>query len=163
MDGDLMYELSIRKAFIEDLTDIFLYINELAKFEKLEDKVNTSIEKLKTNIFDNNYAEVLMLEIGNKKIGFALYFYTFSTFEGKPSLYLEDLFILPKERHKGYGKETLVYLADQAIKKGCARFEWSCLNWNKKAIDFYLKFGALPQEEWTLFRLEGDSLIGYKK
>ena len=158
-----MSHLVIRKATKEDTKDIFFFVNELAKFEKLEDEVKTNIEHLKTNIFENDYAKVLMLEVEKKKIGFVLYFYTFSTFEGKPSLYLEDLFILPEERHIGYGKEALVYLANEAIKNGCARFEWSCLNWNKKAIDFYIKFGALPQEEWTLFRLEGNSLIRYKK
>ena len=158
-----MSNLVIRKALREDVSDVLYFINKLAIFEKLEDQVKTSKEVLEKNIFDKKYAEVLLLEKDNKKVGFCIYFYTFSTFEGKPSLYLEDLFILPEYRQKGYGKQVLEYLANKAIEKGCARFEWSCLNWNKKAIDFYLKFGALPQEEWTLFRLEGSSLIGYKK
>jgi GNAT superfamily N-acetyltransferase len=163
MDGEYMSNLVIRKAIKEDTKDILMFITELAKFEKLEDQVKTNIKELESNIFDNEYAEVLMLEVEGKKIGFALYFYTFSTFEGKPSLYLEDLFILASERHKGYGKETLIYLANKAIEKECARFEWSCLDWNQKAIDFYIGFGALPQDEWTLFRLEGSKLVGYKK
>lgn len=158
-----MSQLVIKKAVKDDTKDILFFVNELAKFEKLEDEVKANIEELESNIFVNKYAEVLMLEVEGKRIGFAIYFYTFSTFEGKPSLYLEDLFILPEERHKGYGKETLIYLANLAVTKGCARFEWSCLNWNKKAIDFYVKFGALPKEEWTLFRLEGSSLVGYAK
>lgn len=158
-----MSNLIIRKAVREDTNDIFYFINELAKFEKLKNKVKTNIEELQKNIFDKEYADVLILEAEGKRVGFALYFYTFSTFEGKPSLYLEDLFILPDKRQKGYGKETLKYLANLALEKGCARFEWSCLNWNEKAINFYLNFGALPQEEWTLFRLEGSSLVGYKK
>jgi len=143
-----MSKLVIKKAVKEDSKDILFFIKELAKFEKLEGRVKTNLIDLESNIFDHNYANVLFLEVNSKKIGFALYFYTFSTFEGKPSLYLEDLFILPEERQKGYGKETLIYLADQAVKKDCARFEWSCLNWNKKAINFYLGFGALPQDEW---------------
>ncbi len=158
-----MSGLVIKKAFKEDTKDISFFINELANFEKLEDQVKTNIEELESNIFDKEYADVLMLEVDGKRIGFALYYYTFSTFEGKPTLYLEDLFILQNERHKGYGRETLIYLANHAIEKGCARFEWSCLNWNKKAIDFYIKFGALPKEEWTIFRLDGSRLVGYKK
>ncbi len=158
-----MSDLTIRKAIKSDIKKILFFINELARFERLEDQVKTDIKKLESNLFENKYAEVVILEVDNKKIGFALYFYTFSTFESKPSLYLEDLFILKEERHKGYGKEALKYLAKKAIEKDCARFEWSCLNWNKNAIDFYLKFGALPQNEWTLFRLEGYKLIGYSK
>lgn len=158
-----MSNFVIRKAMREDISDILYFINELAKFEKLGDQVKTSKEELEKNIFDNNYAKVLLLESNKRKIGFCLYYYTFSTFEGKPSLYLEDLFVISDERNKGYGKETLKYLANKALEKGCSRFEWSCLNWNKTAIDFYLKFGALPQDEWTLFRLEGTSLLGYKK
>ena len=95
-------------------------------------------------------------------VGFALYYFAYSTWKGQ-CLYLEDLFVLPEERQKGYGKETLIYLANKAIEKECARFEWSCLKWNKNAIDFYTKFGALPQNEWTLFRLEGSNLLKYKK
>ncbi len=158
-----MSRLKIRNAVKEDAKDIFNFINELAIFEKLKDKVNTSIEELRVNIFDNKYANVLLLEVDNKKIGFALFYYTFSTFEGKPSLYLEDFYIVSDQRNKGYGKETLSFLAKYAVEYGCARFEWSCLNWNQKAIDFYLGFGALPQTDWTLFRLEGNRLIGYKK
>ncbi len=158
-----MSSLILKMASRKDSSDILYFIRQLAKFEKLENQVKTNIEELRKNIFNNKYAEVLLLEVEGKKIGFCLYFYTFSTFEGKPSLYLEDLFIIEEERHKGYGKETLKYLANLAIKKECARFEWSCLNWNKDAIDFYIKFGALPQEDWTLFRLEGNSLVTYKK
>ena len=113
MDSDTVSSLKIRKAFKEDAKDVLFFINELAKFEKLEDQVNADIEKLENNLFDNQYAEVIMLEVDDKKIGFALYFYTFSTFEGKPSLYLEDLFVLEEERQKGYGKETLEYLANK--------------------------------------------------
>lgn len=158
-----MSNLKIRKAVRNDTKDILHFINKLAEFEKLLDKVKTNIYELEKNLFDKNYAQVILLEIENKLIGFALYFYTFSTFEGKPSLYLEDLFVIQEERSKGYGKETLIYLAKEAVSKECSRFEWSCLNWNKNAIDFYTKFGTLPQDEWTLFRLEGEKLIGYSK
>jgi GNAT superfamily N-acetyltransferase len=154
-----MSDLTIRKASINDVKDILFFINELANFEKLKDQVKASIEELEKNLFQNRYAEVVLLEVDDKKIGFALYFYTFSTFESKPTLYLEDLYVIPEERQKGYGKEVLKYLANEAVIKDCARFEWSCLNWNKNAIDFYLKFGATPQNDWTLFRLEGYNLI----
>jgi GNAT superfamily N-acetyltransferase len=154
-----MSDLTIRKASINDVKDILFFINELANFEKLKDQVKASIEELEKNLFQNRYAEVVMLEVDDKKIGFALYFYTFSTFESKPTLYLEDLYVIPEERQKGYGQEVLKYLANEAVIKDCARFEWSCLNWNKNAIDFYLKFGATPQNDWTLFRLEGYNLI----
>lgn len=158
-----MSNLIIKRVVRQDAKDILFFIKELAKFEKLEDKVKCNITELEKNIFDKHYADVVLLQVEDKKIGFALYYYTFSTFEGKPSLYLEDLYIIPSERQKGYGKETLKYLANKAIEKNCSRFEWSCLNWNKKAIDFYTKFGALPQSEWTLFRLEGNKLEAYKK
>ena len=153
-----MNQLNIRKALKSETKDVLYFIKELAKFEKLEDEVKTNKEELMKNIFDSNYAEVLLLEVDKKKIGFCLYFYTFSTFEGKPSLYLEDLYIIPEERSKGYGKETLKYLANVANEKGCSRFEWSCLDWNKKAIEFYEKFGAIPMTDWVLFRLEGKNL-----
>jgi len=158
-----MIELVIRKAVREESSDIYGFIKDLAVFEKLEDRVVTTTSMIEKSIFDNNYAEVLFLEVEGKKIGFCLYFYTFSTFEGKPSLYLEDLFVVEESRNKGYGQKTLMYLANQAIQNGCARFEWSCLNWNKNAIDFYKKFGATPQNEWTLFRLEGENLVSYRK
>lgn len=158
-----MNDFKIVKAIPRDVDDIIYFINELAKFEKLEDKVKISKDNFMENIFNKKYAEVIMIEVDNKRVGFALFFYTFSTFEAKPTLYLEDLFIVESERNKGYGKKALEYLANLAIQKDCARFEWSCLKWNKKAIDFYLKFGALPQDEWTLFRLEGNNLVGYKK
>lgn len=158
-----MSQLKIRKALKNDAKDILYFINELAKFEKLEDEVKTNKEEIIKNIFDNNYAEVLLLEVDGMKVGFCLYFFTFSTFEGKPSLYLEDLFILPKERSKGYGKETIKLLANIANEKGCARFEWSCLEWNKKAIKFYEKFGANSLNEWILFRLDGKELKKYRK
>ena len=109
-----MSDLTIRKAIKSDIKKILFFINELARFERLEDQVKTDIKKLESNLFENKYAEVVILEVDNKKIGFALYFYTFSTFESKPSLYLEDLFILKEERHKGYGKEALKYLAKKA-------------------------------------------------
>lgn len=158
-----MNDLKFVKAVQDDVEDILYFINELAKFEKLENQVKTNKEELMRNVFENKYAEVLFLEVDSRRIGFALYFYTFSTFEGKPTLYLEDLFVVSEERQKGYGKKTLEHLANIAIEKGCARFEWSCLNWNQNAIDFYLKFGAKRLSDWDLFRLEGANLVRYIK
>lgn len=162
-EGEYMNELTIRNALREESKDIFNFILELAEFEKLKDKVVANVKLLEKSIFDCKHADVLFMEINGEKIGFCLYFYTFSTFRGKPTLYLEDLYIRKEFRSKGYGLAVLKYLANLAIEKDCARFEWSCLNWNEKAIDFYLNFGALPQKQWTLFRLEGEKLVGYKK
>ncbi|MBR2398122.1 MAG: GNAT family N-acetyltransferase, partial [Clostridia bacterium] len=114
-------------------------------------------------IFDKKKAEVLLLEVENKPVGFALFFHNFSTFLGKAGIYLEDLFVKKEYRGKGYGKALLKELAKIAVKRGCGRLEWSCLDWNKPSIDFYLSLSAKPMDEWTIYRLQGQDLTNFAK
>lgn len=140
-------------------TDLILYfIKELASYEKLLDEVSANNQTLEYWIFDKEKAEVLIAEEDGKPIGFALFFHNFSTFVGRAGLYLEDIYIQPEYRKKGYGKSIFKYLAKLAVERGCGRFEWICLNWNKPSIDFYLSMGAIPMSEWTVYRLEGEKL-----
>lgn len=153
----------IRKATAADSLLIFDLITKLAVFEKMEKEVVTSVEELRQNIFVNNYAEVIIAEEEDKPVGFALYFYNFSTFVGKPGLYLEDLFVEPDCRGKGYGKKLLVELSKIAKSKNCGRMEWSVLNWNTSAIDFYKSLGAKPMDEWSVFRLNEAAISNLAK
>ena len=143
----------IRKATEKDTETIYSLIRQLAVYEKLEHEVITTIEELRFNIFEKKFAEVLIAEENEKPIGFALYFYNFSTFVGKPGLYLEDLFVEPDCRGKGYGKKLLIELAKIAKSKNCGRMEWSVLDWNTPSIEFYKSLNAKPMDEWTVFRL----------
>ncbi|WP_234108439.1 GNAT family N-acetyltransferase [Chryseobacterium sp. R2A-55] len=144
----------IRKATAQDIPTIFDLIKKLAVYEKLENDVITSEEELKENIFDKDFAKVLIGEEDGNPVGFALYFYHFSTFVGKPGMYLEDLFVEPDYRGKGYGKKLLIELAKIAENEKCGRFEWSVLDWNTPSIEFYKSLGAKPMDEWTVFRLD---------
>ncbi|KMQ70996.1 GNAT family N-acetyltransferase [Chryseobacterium koreense] len=144
----------IRKATEQDIPTIFDLIKKLAVYEKLENEVVTSEEELKKNVFDNGFAKVLIGEEDGNPVGFALYFYNFSTFVGKPGIYLEDLFVEPDRRGKGYGKKLLIELAKIAETENCGRFEWSVLDWNTPSIEFYKSLGAKPMDEWTVFRLD---------
>ncbi|KUY31681.1 GNAT family N-acetyltransferase [Elizabethkingia ursingii] len=148
----------IRKATEEDTPVIFSLIKQLAEYEKLSDAVITSEEELRHNIFHEGLSKVLIAEENNVPIGFALYFYNFSTFVGKAGLYLEDLFVEPTHRGKGYGKKFLVALAQIAKEKNCGRMEWSVLNWNKPSIEFYESLEAIPMNEWTIYRLTQDKI-----
>ncbi len=143
----------IRKATENDIDTIFDLIKKLAVYEKLENDVITSTEELKENIFTKQFAKVLIAEEDQKPVGFALYFYNFSTFVGKPGIYLEDLFVEPEYRGKGYGKKLLIELAKLAKAENCGRLEWSVLDWNTPSIEFYKSLGAKPMDEWTVFRL----------
>ena len=145
---------TIRKATPEDTPVIFDLIKKLAVYEKMESEVITSVEELKENIFTHQFSKILIAEENEKPVGFALYFYNFSTFVGKPGLYLEDLFVEPEFRGKGYGKKLFVELAKIAKAEHCGRMEWSVLNWNQPAIDFYKSLQAKPMDEWTVFRLD---------
>ncbi len=149
---------TIRKAIPSDTPVIFDLIKKLAVYEKLENDVVTSVEELHENIFIRNFAKVLMAEEDGKPVGFALYFYNFSTFVGKPGIYLEDLFVEPEHRGKGYGKALLTELAKIAAAENCGRLEWSVLDWNTPAIEFYKSLGAKPMDEWTVFRLDQDAI-----
>ena len=149
-----MSTFNIRKATPEDTPIIFNLIYKLAVYEKLENDVITTVEELRSNIFEKNYAEVLIAEENEKPIGFSLYFHNFSTFVGKPGIYLEDLFVEPEMRGKGYGKALLVELAKIAKERNCGRLEWAVLDWNTPSIEFYKSLGAKPMDEWTVFRLD---------
>lgn len=148
----------IRKAEAKDIATIFDLIKKLAVYEKLENDVITSEKELCENIFNKNFAKVLIAEEDEKPVGFALYFYNFSTFVGKPGIYLEDLFVEPEFRGKGYGKALLIELAKIAQAENCGRFEWSVLDWNTPSIEFYKSLGAKPMDEWTVFRLDKEGI-----
>jgi GNAT superfamily N-acetyltransferase len=148
----------------KDILQILEFINALAIYEKLESEVVVTEELLLKNLFgDRPVAQVIFYEVDFVKVGFALYFNNFSTFLGKPGIYLEDLFIKPEYRNNGYGKQILIYLAQVAIEKGYGRLEWSVLNWNKPALDFYATIGAVPMSNWSTQRLTGKSLINLAK
>ena len=153
----------IRYANIDDIDKIIYFIKELAVYEKMQDEVVTNKELVKKWIFDLKIAEVLFVMEQNKEVGFALFFHNYSTFVGKAGIYLEDLYVLPNYRHKGYGKALIKKLASICIERECGRFEWCCLNWNKPSIDFYLSLGAKPMDDWTTYRLDGDALINLTK
>lgn len=149
---------TIRQARREDCPKILQFIQELAEYEKEPDAVEASVEILKESIFDKKQANVVFVEENGESIGFALYFFNFSTWRGKAGLYLEDLYVQPSHRGKGFGKMLLSYLASQAVKRNCPRFEWIVLDWNKPSIDFYEAMGAKPLSEWTVYRLENEAL-----
>lgn len=153
-----MSRLAFRWAEEKDAALILHFIRALAAYEKLSDQVVATEELLREWIFEKKKAEVLFPLEDGKEVGFALFFHNFSTFLGRAGLYLEDLYISPEYRGKGYGKATLQKLAQIAVTRGCGRLEWSCLDWNKPGIDFYLSLGAVPMEEWTVYRLSGDTL-----
>jgi GNAT superfamily N-acetyltransferase len=151
--------ISIRAATRDDLDLIFRFICDLAEYERLRDEVHADVETLGGHLFGPHpMAEVLIGEIEGEPRGFALFFHNFSTFEGKPGLYLEDLFVMPEARGSGLGKALLAHLAGIALDRGCARFEWSVLDWNEPAIAFYRAIGAKPMDEWTVQRLDGEAL-----
>ena len=153
-----MSQLEFRWVEEKDTALILHFIRALAAYEKLSDQVVATEELLREWIFEKKKAEVLFPLEDGKEVGFALFFHNFSTFLGRAGLYLEDLYISPEYRGKGYGKATLQKLAQIAVERGCGRLEWSCLDWNKPSIDFYLSLGAVPMEEWTVYRLTGDTL-----
>lgn len=153
-----MSRLEFRWAEEKDAAMILRFIRALAAYEKLSDQVVATEELLREWIFEKKKAEVLFPMEEGEEVGFALFFHNFSTFLGRAGLYLEDLYISPEYRGKGYGKATLQRLAQIAVERGCGRLEWSCLDWNQPSIDFYLSLGAVPMEEWTVYRLTGDTL-----
>lgn len=156
--------VQIRKAKPEDISTILEFINELAIYEKLEHEVVTDKETLTKSLFGPTpFAEVLLLEENKKSAGIAIFFHNFSTFLGRPGIYLEDLFVKPEFRGKGYGKQLLAYLARLTVERNCGRLEWSVLDWNTPALDFYKSVGATPMQEWTVQRLTGDSLMSLAK
>lgn len=151
--------ISIRPATAADLPLIAQLIRDLAEYERLAHEVRFDDEVLRTKLFGPRpYAEVVIGEIDGKAQGFALFFHNFSTFEGRPGIYLEDLFVRPEARGSGLGKALLSHLAALAVERDCARLEWSVLDWNGPAIGFYKKLGARFMDEWTVMRVDGDAL-----
>lgn len=154
-----MPDYKFRCATKDDTALILHFINSLAKYEKLESEVVATEELLNEWLFSKEKAEVIFVLEGEKEVGFALFFHNFSTFLGRAGIYLEDLFVEPEYRGKGYGKALIRKLASIAVERGCGRLEWSCLDWNKHSIDFYLSLGAKPMDEWTVYRVTGDTLL----
>ena len=150
--------LSFRFARRSDTDRILRFIRDLAAYEKLEQEVVATPELLETWIFDQQKAEVLFAVAEGKEVGFALFFHNFSTFLGRAGIYLEDLYVLPEYRGRGYGKAILKKLAAIAVERGCGRLEWWCLDWNEPSIGFYRSLGAVPMEDWTVYRVAGDAL-----
>ena len=155
--------MNFRFANEEDCGLILSFIRQLAAYEKMSDQVVATADLLREWIFEMKKAEVLFSCEGEKEVGFALFFHNFSTFLGRAGIYLEDLFVLPEYRGKGYGKALLKKLAQITVERGCGRLEWACLNWNQPSIDFYRSLRAVPMDEWTTYRLTGETLMEVAK
>jgi len=147
-----------RFAKEEDTGLILKFIRALAEYEQMASEVVADEKTLRHWIFEEKKAEVIFALEDGKEVGFALFFHNFSTFLGRAGIYLEDLFVLPEYRGKGYGKGLITQLARIAVERGCGRLEWWCLNWNKPSIDFYLSLGAEPMSDWTVYRIAGETL-----
>ena len=153
-----MEKVVIRKAVREDAALILEFIRGIAKYEKMENEVEATVEMLEEQLFDKGRAEVIFAMEKDKEVGFALFFHNFSTFVGRAGLYLEDLYVYPEYRGKGYGKALFMELVNIASERRCGRMEWVCLNWNKPSIDFYRSMGAVSLDEWTTYRLTEDAI-----
>ena len=151
-------ELTFRYAERRDTPLILKFIKDLAEYEKMSDEVVATEEILENWIFDKGRAEVIFAVAEGREVGFALFFHNFSTFLGRAGIYLEDLFILPEYRGRGYGKALMKHLAHITVQRGCGRFEWSCLDWNTPSIEFYKSLGAASMDDWTVYRLTGMAL-----
>ncbi len=149
---------TIRFATVDDCPAILHLITQLAIYEKMENEVVATLEDLKYSLFKKAQAEALLAIEDGKPVGFALFFHNYSTFLGRVGLHLEDVFVEPQHRGKGYGKALLAKLAALAVQRGCGRFEWACLDWNAPSIAFYKSLGAQPMAGWTTFRLCGGAL-----
>lgn len=151
--------LIIKKAKVKDVPLILFLIKELAEYEKLTHEVVASEKDLSRNLFGSKkFAEILLAYYDNEPAGMALFFHNYSTFEGKPGIYLEDLYVKPEFRGKGIGKSLLLKLISIANKRKCGRVEWAVLDWNQPAIDFYTKLGAESMDSWKIFRLTRDKI-----
>ncbi|ANE35601.1 putative acetyltransferase (GNAT family protein) [Campylobacter iguaniorum] len=149
---------NIRNASSNDLPTILSLIKELAIYENLEDQITFSQEEFQKSIFEKKYANILVCETNEKIIGYAIYFYSFSTFLGRGGIYLEDLYIQKEFRNQGIGKKILKLLAQKCIDENLGRLEWACLNWNEPSLAFYKKIGAKTLDEWVSLRVDGDAL-----
>lgn len=155
--------LTIRPATPDDIPVILAFVRELAEYEREPDAVIATEAMLYTALFspDAVVAHAILAELHDEPVGFAVYFFNFSTWLGKPGLYLEDLYVRPTARRNGVGKALLLHLANLAVKRGCGRIEWAVLDWNESAIAFYKSLGAKAQDEWTVYRLSGTALEQY--
>ena len=153
-----MEMLTFRSATEQDTGLVLQFIRALAEYEKMLDLVVADEALLEDQLFRKKNAEVIFAMEDGKEVGFALFFHNFSTFLGRSGLYLEDLYVFPEYRGKGYGKALLRKLASLAVDRGCGRMEWWCLDWNQPSIDFYRSLGAEPMNEWTVYRLTGETL-----
>lgn len=147
-----------RNAGREDVPLILWFIKELASYEELLEEVIADEKTLEEWIFEKKKAEVIFVMEEGKEVGFVLFFHNFSTFLGRSGIYLEDLYVMPEYRGKGYGKGLLKELARIAVERGCGRLEWWCLDWNRSSIEFYLTLGAEPMSDWTVYRITGETL-----
>jgi GNAT superfamily N-acetyltransferase len=149
----------IKAATAADVPLILAFIKKLAEYERLAHEVVATEEGLRATLFGARpFAEVVIAYYESEPVGFALFFHNFSTFVGRPGLYLEDLYVDERQRGKGFGKALLVHLAKLAVERNCGRLEWAVLDWNEPAINFYQTLGAVPMDEWTVFRVTGDAL-----
>lgn len=153
-----MPDITYRPAERGDIELIMKFIRDLAEYEKLADQVVADAGVLADWLFEKRVAKVVFALCDGVEAGFALYFHNFSTFLGRAGIYLEDLYVRPGYRGRGLGLGLMRYLARECVQLGCGRLEWSCLNWNRPSIDFYLALGAVPQSEWTTYRLTGEAL-----
>jgi len=159
----MQHQLSFRFADPDDCETILSLVMELAKYENLENEVVATPELFNEWLFEKKKAEVIFAEYDGETAGMALFFHNFSTFLGRAGIYLEDLYVKPEFRKKGIGKALLKKLAAIAVERGCGRLEWWCLDWNKPSIDFYCSLGAIPMDEWTTYRITGDTLVEMAK
>ena len=148
----------IREATAKDVELVLSFIKRLAQYEKLEDQVTVTLETLYDSLFVKKAAKAIIADLQGMPVGFAVYFHNFSTFLGRAGIYLEDLYVRPEYRGRGYGKGLIRRLAALAVERGCGRLEWWCLDWNQPSIDFYLSLGAEPMSDWTVYRIAGKTL-----
>lgn len=158
-----MKDMTIRSARPDEASLILQFIKKLADYERCSDEVIATDEVIYDSIFVKHDADVVFIEEEGVVVGFALYFYNFSTFVGRKGLYLEDLFVLPEKRGLGYGKAMLQHLARIAVEQNCGRMEWICLDWNEPSLKFYHSVGAIPMSDWTVQRLDEENLKKFAK
>ena len=157
-------KFELKKVEEADLPLLLWFIKKIAEYEKLSHEVTATIETLHESFFGKkSNVEAYIGYLNDEPVAYAIYFYNFSSFLGKRGMYLEDLFVLPELRGKGIGKKILTFLANRAVEEGCGRFEWTVLDWNQPAIEFYKSAGAVSMDEWTIFRLSGEALIKFAK
>ena len=157
-----MSNICVRQAKVEDASLILSFIKELADYEKAPHEVKASVSDIEEKLFsDDATTHALICTLNDEPIGFAVYFYNFSTWLGKNGLYLEDLYISQQHRKLGAGKTLIKHLANLAVQNKCGRFEWCVLDWNTTAINFYKSIGAIAQDEWTIYRLSGENLVSF--